>query len=371
LDNPPLGGTSFGDEVSLTWSHDDWGDSCGPESDEHYEVYAQKSDESPSDSLLIKDENLWCTIDYPNPQECSKQSLEEGTYWWKVVAEKQTESGPETRLSQTINFILSSQIPPWFQTKDLDVYSGGRIISSIPLTALNPDPYFSLEGSGGFPGVVINNYYSADPAEGGFYFGGGLPTRDPAEEWTTRDAYRGKEMGFEYLLNRLKIDSQGLKGGGLPPGTMTTSKTYFEEGNPTINSPWQVNAGAKVVVFINGNITFEDEIKVDPGGFLAVIASGNIIFGKGVNQAQGFFVANRAIIIEGDSDPQQNQQFVGEGSFVAWGEGVERAIQINRSLPSQVNETIPSAKFISRPEFWLNFPVDLSYGLGYREEELP
>jgi hypothetical protein len=147
---------------------------------------------------------------------------------------------------------------------------------------------------------------------------------------------------------------------------------YYHVGDTTITGSWEVENGAKVMVFVRGDVVFEKNVTVTkPNGFLAVIASGNITFGKEVTQAQGLFVADKAIIIQGDTNPDGNQQFLGEGSFVGWGQGGTKGIILNRSLGDQSNRLIPSVKFISRPEFWVNFPGDFTYTTSYREERLP
>lgn len=365
LDQPAYNANVPEGQVNLTWIHSDWGKSCPSEASREYRVYIKSS----SDANLVDETNLRCNVSDSGLQQCSflAELVEEPTttYYWAVVAAKKDSDGTiiDSRSSVSKLFNVSSQIPAWFQTQDIDVYSGGRIWSEIPMAL--PTPYFALEGEGGSPGVVV--YGGGTPT-----FGNGILAASSQEQWLANNLYAGKEMGFNYLFNRLRVNSTGLDFSDPPTGG-----TFYSKGSggslaeKTVSNLWEIPSGQKTIIFVEGNITFGKDILVTkpdsllPGGFLAVIASGNITFEKGVNQAEGFYVAKN-IIINGDIDPQSNQQFWGRGSFVAWED-----VQLNRSLSPQKNKDTPSAKFISRPDFWINFPADLGYSLSYREEQLP
>jgi len=245
--------------------------------------------------------------------------------------------------------VLSSQ--PWFQTKDLEVFALGNIRSEIPQGAT--DPYFSLEGLGGNPGVVSFAGSSVD-------FGQGEVS---SQGWLANSSYLGPKIDYQYLLNRLRVDLTKAK--AFPALSPSESGIYYSASGQTITNSWQITGGIKVIVFVDGNLTIEKNVTVDQDSFLALIASGNITFTKEVTKAQGLFVASKSIIISSAS-PNPDVQFQGEGTFIGW-----EGFQLNRDLGETANKTTPAEIFSSRPDLWLNFPSEFTYSLTYREELLP
>lgn len=286
-----------------------------------------------------------------------------GTSWDIIGDVSDSDSALAGPYSSGTCFAAGQVIPPqivnWFQTKDADVYSRLNIKSLIPQTAV--EPYFSIEGDGGSPGVVIYggskfDFNNADVSEQGLL----------ANDQTSR-----MKIDYQYLFNRLRIDAE--------TATIANDKTleeqiddrlvYLSENSLDIGTEkipadeWNIPANKKIIVFINGNLNVNKNIIVPQGSFLALIASGDISFAKGVTKAQGWYVSSGEIIVNGSEIDGEKFQFIGEGAFVGW-EGV----RLNRMI---ANLTLPAEKFIARPDFWLNAPEEFMFSLTYREEMLP
>ena len=180
---------------------------------------------------------------------------------------------------------------------------------------------------------------------------------------------------------------------------------YFAPGNQIVDAgapPWSVNAGEKLIIFVDGNLTFRDFdastqqlYTVADGGFIAFIVSGSItiddsvgydssanapattqVTGRRQGNIAGVFIADKQILIEGDGDTTKvDKKFIGEGSFVSWGQqaGLE-AIRFDRNfdittLPTSLNINDPTESFIFRPDFILSLPEAMKE-TGYQWQEV-
>jgi len=250
-----------------------------------------------------------------------------------------------------INFGFTPGSIGWFQTEDMDVFSQGNLTSKIPSVAT--DPYFSLPGIGGSPGLVAYGGQEADFT----------PGEVSVQGWLANSAYRGKIFDYQYLINRLKINTSEAM--AVPTtSSPTESGNYYSASGVTVTTAWNIAGGDEVLVFVNGDLTFEENVTVAQGSFLAVFASGNVTFTGEVTNAEGIFVASGNIVVA--NLESGNSQFFGEGSFIGW-----QGFQLNRSLTEEENLTTPALVFSNRPDFWINFPPDITYSLTYREELLP
>lgn len=249
-----------------------------------------------------------------------------------------------------VDYILSSK--DWFQTKDLNVLTTGSIASQIPV-----GEYFSQKGTNS-SGVIVYDGSVAPQLKDG-------QVAEDSKNWVAKSPYEGGKLGFSYLLNRLKVDTSQISSGDL--SQKPAAGTYYYNNSLQITTAdWQVNAGEKTVIFVDGNVNVNRNLTVSQGGFLAIIASGDIIFDKTVTKAQGIFSADGIISIKGNEEGDANPkvQFLGQGSFIGW-----KGFGLGRTVADP--ETTPAEKFESRPDLWVNFPLEFAYTNNFREEELP
>ena len=153
-------------------------------------------------------------------------------------------------------------------------------------------------------------------------------------------------------------DYSSSDGDALKPSD--TKDAYFHSGDLTIQSPWQVTAGERYVVFVDGNLNIEDPsgvgelITVDEGGFLAFIVSGDINIAESVGHStlsntagniEGVYVADGTIRIM--SNGEMDKRFIGEGTFVGWTD-----VEMLRDFGDEVtNQSYPTETFVYRPDF--------------------
>lgn len=114
----------------------------------------------------------------------------------------------------------------------------------------------------------------------------------------------------------------------------------------------------KAIFLVNGDVRITSDIVVPNGAFLSIIADGTITFDPAVARADGWYVGNRISIPCVDVDgvtgcDKTDQQFLGNGSFVAWGN-----IDMTRDR-GLTNNTSPSEKFTYRPDIFENAPAPM------------
>ena len=240
---------------------------------------------------------------------------------------------------------LRPTIPPlaygaWFQTQDGDVHAQGKITD--PLSPI-PPKIFSLDGEGGFPGVV--SFWGNNP-----YFGSGAVS---AKSWLAKTGTVLRNFHFyDTFLGSPQVNSFD---GGMPG----EDGVYFADGDRVIAGDWELAGGKRVIILVDGNVKVLNNIIVPYGSSLILIASGNISFGNHVSRVQGIFLADKKITT--GSGPVA---FAGEGSFVAGQE-----IDLGRNFGDTRNRFTPVEKFVFRPDLIINSLRDLWPG-GHVWEEL-
>lgn len=252
-----------------------------------------------------------------------------------ITAKVYLKPGPVLALTKNtpVNVIAP---PAWWQTKDGDVHADGSITSLIPLIAITPPPkHLSLVGDGGDPGVV--SYGGSISLDAGSVSSKG---------WQAQTTYHEDEVNFDYLMNRLNVDTTVTFAA---PTLPTDSKTYYLNGPSEIDG---VNIGTKkIVVFVNGDATVKGDITVDNGGFFAVVAKGNITFNADVKEAHGFYLADNVLSVASGSN-----LFEGEGSFIGW-----NGVDLQRDLGASSFNITPSELFTFRPDLLINAPKEFLF----------
>jgi len=232
----------------------------------------------------------------------------------------------------------------WFQTTGGDIQSQGDITSIIPDCAASE--YLSKKGEGGSPGVV------------GYYDGLSIGTVGEVSEtrWQAETRYNGGDMKFDYLKNRLKVDTtKVLPGSDIP----TVSGTYYLDSEMSLNlNGGAIPNGRKIVIFVTSNVTVTGNITVASGGFFALISRGNITFDDAVTQADGFYLSDEVITVAAGISP-----FSGQGSFIGW-EGIS-------FLRDLIDNCSPAEAFIERPDFFINAPDEFKLTNSYFKEIEP
>jgi hypothetical protein len=245
----------------------------------------------------------------------------------------------------------------WFQTKEGDVH-GANISSPIPgscTPAVGCQPYFSLDGSAGTPGVV--SYVNSAN------FGAGSVS---SKGWLTKTNNPG--MSFDYFYQLLGSPTQENWPSNFPATDPNGDEVelYFSSRTQQIGAGgWSINvvSGRKVILLVGqpgdpDNILVRGNITVAQGGFLGVIASGDIDVQNQVANVQGFFLAGQHF-----NTGEQGSTLNFQGTLYA------SDLMLERDLHDD-NEDTPAEVFSYRPDFVINSPLDV-WVANYTWQELP
>lgn len=249
---------------------------------------------------------------------------------------------------KTINIGLSRINEAWFQTTDGDVHAQLSLIDPIPSGA-EEGPYCSLEGEGGYPGVVSYG--------GSVNLGSGLASE---KEWLANSS-ASLIYSYAYFYELLDSPEENWDGSeaNFPadPGTgkMETIFTTHDAHLPGFDNL----SGRKIVVLTQERALIESDITIDDG-FLAVFALGDITINGSVGDLQGLYLTDSQILT-GAGDVQ----LLGEGMFISRQKPV-----LARDFNDERNNTDPAEAFTFRPDLWLASPRQL-WQTAYTWQELP
>ena len=228
---------------------------------------------------------------------------------------------------------------PWFQTQGGDVHVKREIYSPIPA-----GNYFSLDGLGGFPGLVSYG-------ESANFGRGGVSSRN----WLANTQSRGSFYDFFVSLFKPMFVNPPPLGeiGNNDLGDLIDGGVKAYNGD--IQTKEGLNIGIKkIVLFGSGRFLIKNRISVDQGGSLVVITRGDIGVSKdfgGANMLDGFFVTDGTFYSSVDSafnSSNSNKQLIINGGVAA------KSFNLGRDLNSE-NRNSPAEKFIYRPDFFFNF----------------
>lgn len=216
----------------------------------------------------------------------------------------------------------------WFQTREGDVHSGGEIRVNVPAGKV-----FSLDGEGGFPGVIsYQSVFEPDFSPGGFSSTGWL---------VKTEAKRRFYRHFYLFLGSLVVDNfDGYQ------GQIAGSGVYYSGDDVELeNKVWNFPQRLRAVILVEGNLKINSNILVPQGSFLAFIVKGNIEVSGDIENLQGVYITDGELKIE-----PSVKQFIGEGIFIA------QSFSLNRDLGT-ANSSLPAEKFVFRPDLVVNsFP---------------
>ncbi len=140
---------------------------------------------------------------------------------------------------------------------------------------------------------------------------------------------------------------------------------YYQSGNLTVDTVWNVASGDKVVVFVGGNLTINKDIKLAKGGFVAFIVKGTITISDTVGtstysqttdgQVQGMYFTDQTLTVASTGAAGTDLKFIGEGTFAA-----KRGIDLPRDFKNgnngAENNKGPASLFIYRPDLIQSAP---------------
>ncbi|MGB9613589.1 MAG: hypothetical protein ACPL4K_05410 [Candidatus Margulisiibacteriota bacterium] len=223
----------------------------------------------------------------------------------------------------------------WFQTQEGDVHSGGSIRSRVPV-----GQNFSLDRSGGFPGVISYTGLGADFTPGGI----------SSKNWLANSGAKRNSYSFFYQL----LGSPALEP---PPTGGTISNSDLPKGDGGVKAyngdiqtgdAWQIGR-SRIVILTSGKFTISHKISIANEGSLVVVAKQGIDvawnFGGSNNQVQGIFITDGTF--NSSVGGSANNQLIVEGGVIA------QSVNLGRDLGAN-NGTTPAEKFVYRPDLWLN-----------------
>ena len=264
--------------------------------------------------------------------------------------------GVRNSMAVNIDFGMFKGIP-WFQTQEGDVHAGGSIDSSVP-----EGEKFSLDGLGGFPGLVSYNGLSADFS----------PGEISSKNWLAKSKSKGNFYSFFSEL--LKPNFQGTPIDGIIlnsdlPGGSGGVKAY--KGNIQTGEDWEIGT-REIVVLTKGKFLIKNQIKVSEGGSLLVAAQEGIGVSKNLGDSariEGIFITDGGFY----SSIEEDFNFTtaaSSKSLTVKGGVIANLISLTRDL-GENNSTTPAEKFVYRPDFWLNLYPDLWISYHLWEELAP
>lgn len=246
---------------------------------------------------------------------------------------------------------------PWWQVKDGDVITNGKVVSSIPSTCATPGctPNFDLDGAGGYPGVVAAG--SSSPS---VFSSPGGSGRVSSKGWFANSSYLGKTYNYSFFeglipstvsINDIPtdtIDGNYFQTNGTPQNNFVW---FRRNGNLTITGNVNVNATRKVILLVKGgDLTVNSQIRLKKtgDGFFMAAVNGSINFdssltGSGNQPAvEGLFLADNQI-----RTGVGNQQFYIRGALAGLGGVVlQRDLQANNAnTPAELIEYAPDLIF--------------------------
>lgn len=182
--------------------------------------------------------------------------------------------------------------------------------------------------------------------------------RVSASLWQALSPYQGVIYDYSYFNQQFKKFATTTWDG-------VSTLTYDDGGRgyqivkvagSVNNFSYSPTGTEKIIFLINGDVTINSNITVPNGAFMAVLSSGSISFGTLVTNADGWYLADHIYIrcIDNDADTEcdrNDNQFVGNGSFVAW-----EGIIMNRDRGGANNILGPAEKFNYRLDLYNNAP---------------
>lgn len=227
-------------------------------------------------------------------------------------------------------------VPPgaWMQTRGGDVYAAGTVQSLIPSTA-SPSRVFSLDGSGGAPGVLRYGGafdFQIDAGSGEAYIS--------STNWNVNTTDRYATDYYDLMWRKfggpttVDFDAEALAAPLTQPISRETP--YVAVGDVATSGNWVVPTGEKLILFVDGDLTINGRITTTGTGFFAAIVKGNITVASGVGTTynsttptlKGVFITSPSGTFSTGASVVGTERFVGEGVFVAGSFVLQRSLAV-------------------------------------------
>ncbi len=261
---------------------------------------------------------------------------------------------------QNMNFGLLEKYTGWWQVKGGSVYGQNGVQSIIPSSfgglELSKQRLILPDDVSGRNGLLV--YGQKINGQ----LGGNENAIVSGDLWEIQSSYETLRYDYDFYEVRTDIFGATPWDGGdinyddggvgyqIFKYTGTENIDAFNYSGPT--------GTQKVILLIDANVNVIGNIEVPEGAFLAIISSGSIDFNYNVTKAQGWFIGENINIpckdITEDGCDMEDEQFLGEGSFVAW-----TNMFLSRTLAGSLNNTQPSELFTYRPDFMVNIPTPM------------
>ncbi len=278
-------------------------------------------------------------------------------------------AGPDT-LSWDLGYSLGVA---WAQTQGGDVMARDRITSLM--TSLAVPRLFSINGTGGYPGVAFYGYTGATPYDFDEGTGQG-ETYVSTPKWLANEPGDGGSKDpyttdwyqyFLYQFDRSPLSAQATPDYDNPAAPITKPASrllpYLVSGNMETMGDWTIGNGETIVFLVTGNATIKGKINITGNGFFAMITNGNITvdptvgvpFSSSTPVVEGFYITSpTGSFITGASTNPGTERFVGRGTFIAG------SFLLQRDLASVAHNADTSAElFIYNPQLLLTMPEQM------------
>jgi len=261
---------------------------------------------------------------------------------------------------QNMNFGLIEKYAGWWQVKGGSIFGAKGVQSFIPSSfgglALDKQRLILPDDVSGRNGLLVYGQKIVGQ------LGGNEDAVVSGDGWEILSSY--ETLRYDYDFYEIRMDIFGATawdGGDINYDDNGVGYQIFKyTGTEDINAfNYSGPTGTqKVILLIDANVNVIGNIEVPEGAFLAIISSESISFNYNVTKAQGLFVAENINIpckdVLEDGCDMEDEQFLGEGSFVAWTDMI-----LSRGLPGNLNNTQPSELFTYRPDFMVNIPTPM------------
>jgi hypothetical protein len=261
------------------------------------------------------------------------------------------------RCSDTATLNVNPNVDAWWQTIDGDISTNGNLRTEIPTSCTGScQPYLSLEGEGGYPGVPsysgVANFGDGDVSSVGW-----LAQTATGYKRTYNYAFFEKLIPSDVPLNEIS-DSTVNGGYFVSGGSSYKGYVWYHYSGPldlTINSNINLPGDRKVILLVeDANLNIQGRINLNKGrGFFLAIVEKNIYIDPSVAhpsqiELEGVFFSEGAFYTGAASD-----QLHIRGAVAALG-----GIVLQRNLSN--NSQTPAELFEYAPDLILTFPRELT-----------
>lgn len=250
----------------------------------------------------------------------------------------------------------------WWQSGDGSIFTQGNLQSIIPASCVAPTCINTLiQDGGGIPGIAIGG------ASGALQTGTGTVS---SKDWFAKSPMNGRIPDYDSFVSLIPASIVST----IPPlgaGTTCNGADFNSGGSSSggyswyrhprdlaINGDVNLNAGRKVILFVDGNLTINGKISYNPANsYFMPIVKGNITVGSTVTTPKGTPTLTGIFYCDGHFDSGAGAVPLSVlGSVVAKG-----GVTLQRDLGGIGNRDASAENFTISPDLMLNYPGALSF----------